>query len=251
MAITEIQLSCNNALRKMTSVSVILPEGRPGPFPVLYLLHGLTDDHTAWRRHSNVERYVSGLPLIVVMPNGERGWYTDSVSVPENAFETFITKDLIGFIDNTFRTIPTDEGRAVAGLSMGGYGATKLAIKYPDLFCAAASLSGGVAIVSGKSTHDESNIQHELTHIFGAHPEGGPEDIFALIEKANKATLPALHIDCGVDDFLFQDNRAFHAHLTSLGIPHTYIENPGEHNWDYWDTNIQVVLPWIAQQLGL
>ena len=144
MAICEIRLSSNNVLEKMVSVNVIVPEKKTGPFPVLYLLHGLSDDHTAWARNTRIEQYFGDLPLIIVMPNGERGWYTDSVSNPYAAFGTSIVKDLISFVDGTFRTIPTRAGRATAGLSMGGYGAAKLALKHPDLFCAGVSLSGAL-----------------------------------------------------------------------------------------------------------
>ncbi len=105
MAVCEIHLNAQPALLKMTSITVILPDNAgPGPFPVLYLLHGLSDNHTAWTRRTSIERYVAGLPLIVVMPDGGRGWYTNSVTEPAGAYETFIVRDLVGFIDRTFRT---------------------------------------------------------------------------------------------------------------------------------------------------
>ena len=121
MAVCEIHFNAQPALAKMTSAMVILPEkAGPGPFPVFYLLHGLSDNHTAWTRRTSIERYVEGLPLIVVMPDGGRGWYSDSVAEPAGAFETLIVRDLVGFVAWTFRTVAAREGRVIGGLSMGG-----------------------------------------------------------------------------------------------------------------------------------
>ena len=246
MAICEFHLNQNTVLEKMTSFTAIVPDDKPGPFPVLYLLHGLSDDHTAWTRRTSLERYVDGLPLIVVMPNGERSFYTDSQSSPKAAFETYLTRDLLGFVDRTFRTAPTRKGRVLAGLSMGGYGAVKLALKHPDLYCAAVSHSGAVGF--GRRSFGPGT---EWAAIMGQNAMGGPNDIFALAESISPADLPALRIDCGVDDFLIEENRALDAHLTALGIPHEYEEHPGEHNWDYWDRHIQDTLKFFGSVLNL
>jgi len=249
MAICEFHLNQNNVLEKMTAFTAIVPDDKPGPFPVLYLLHGLSDDHTAWTRRSNIERYVQELPLIVVMPNGERGFYTDARNKPRSAFETNLVKDIVGFVDRTFRTIPRREGRVAAGLSMGGYGALKLALKYPDLFCAAVSHSGAVHF-GGNSYLSDDDWGREWRLILGENPAGGTDDLYALAEKLDRAKLPALRIDCGTDDFLLESNRAFTAHLTALGIPHEYEEHPGDHNWEYWDTHIQDTLKFLGSVLG-
>ena len=250
MAVCEMHLGASHALGKMTSFTALVPEGQPGPFPVLYLLHGLGDDHTGWTRRTSLERYVEGLPLIVVMPNGERGFYTNSVSDPMAAFETNLIGDLLGFVDRTWRTIPTREGRAVAGLSMGGYGALKLALKHPGLFCAAVSHSGAVAFAS-RPLLTQSDWHRDWVPVFGPDPSGGPEDIFALAEQSDSATRPALRIDCGVDDFLLDDNRALHAHLDRLGVAHEYAEWELGHGWDYWDLHIPETLTFCADALGI
>jgi putative tributyrin esterase len=253
MAVCDLRLSQDNVLQKMTSATVILPEGKArGPFPVFYLLHGLSDDHTAWLRRSNVERYVERWPMIVVMPNGERSFYTDAITNPRAAFETFITRDLVGTIDRLFQTIPTRAGRVIGGLSMGGYGALKLALKHPDLFRSAVSHSGAVGFATNAfgRARDEA-WKAEWTAVFGEHPRGGSEDLYAIVERADRATLPALRIDCGVDDFLIEDNRAFHAHLTQLGIAHEYAEYPGAHDWDYWDEHIQESIAFFGRELGI
>ncbi len=246
MALCEFHLNQDNALEKMTAFTAIVPDDAPGPFPALYLLHGLSDDHTAWARRTSLERYVQGLPLIVVMPNGERSFYTNSQANPKAAFETYLTRDLVGFVDRTFRTIPSREGRVIARLSMGGYGALKLALKHPDLFRAAVSHSGAVGF--GGRAFDPGS---EWAAIMGESPSGGPNDIFALAETIDRAKLPALRLDCGVDDFLIEENRALHTRLTALGIPHEYEEPPGEHNWAYWDRHILDTLKFFCNVLGL
>ena len=250
MAVCEIHLSNQNVLRKMTSCLVILPDEQagPGPYPVFYLLHGLSDDHTAWTRRTRLERYVEGLPLIVVMPDGGRGWYTDSSVEPTGAFETFILRDLIGFIDRTFQTRTDRGGRVVAGLSMGGYGAVKLALKFPEVFCAAASHSGALV-----NPEERGGIYagSELQRIFGDSPAGGPNDVFALAERLDPARQPVLRIDCGVEDGLLEHNRRFHRHLDHLGIEHEYAEFPGGHNWEYWDAHVRETIALFARVLGL
>jgi putative tributyrin esterase len=249
MPICEFHLNQNTVLEKMTSFTVIVPDDKPGPFPVLYLLHGLSDDHTAWTRRSSIERYVGGLPLIVVLPNGERSFYTDAKERSRAAFETYIVQDVVGFVDRTFRTIPTREGRVVAGLSMGGYGAIKFALKYPDKFCAAVSHSGAVDFARGDFTRTD-NWGREWRPIMGSHPAGGPDDIFALAETVDRNILPALRIDCGTEDFLLDHNRALHAHLTGLGLPHEYEEHPGGHEWVYWNFHILDTLKFFGKVLG-
>jgi S-formylglutathione hydrolase FrmB len=221
-----------------------------GPFPVFYLLHGLSDNHTAWIRRTSIERYVQDLPLIVVMPNGDRGFYTDAVDKTLSAYETHIVRDLIGFVDGTFQTIPERKGRVIAGLSMGGYGAMKIALKHPDLFCAAVSHSGALEFASRPMPSDDDWFA-EWIPVFGRNPKGGPEDVFAIAEKLDRDAFPALRIDCGVDDGLIESNRAFHDHLKKLGIPHEYEEFPGEHNWAYWDLHVQETVSFFVRALGI
>ena len=251
MAILEIRTTNRNALGKATGARAIVPEGLPGPFPVLYLLHGLSDDHTAWTRFTRLESYVDGLPLIVVMPDGGRGFYTDSRSNPRGAVETFITRDLVGFVDAAFRTIPDRSGRVVAGLSMGGYGAVKLALKHPGLFSAAVSHSGALAFGHRSWAEFEPAWGAEFAPIFGDDPRGGPDDLFAIAERADRSLLPALRIDCGTEDELIDWNREFHAHLEALGVPHEYAEYPGGHDWGYWDEHVREALDFFARELKL
>ena len=250
MAVCEFHLDQGNVLEKMISFTAIVPDDKTGPFPVFYLLHGLSDDHTAWTRRSSIERYVAGLPLIVVMPNGERGFYTDAKDRPKAAYETNIVRDIVGFVDRMFQTIPAREGRVIAGLSMGGYGAVKLALKYPDLFCAAVSHSGAVGFARRDFGASDAWAS-EWRPVLGPSPSGGPDDPFALAENMDHAKLPALRIDCGVDDFLIEENRAFDALLTALDIPHEYKEHPGGHTWGYWDSHVQETIAFFKRILKL
>ena len=143
MAFCELKYH-SKALGKALAADLILPQNdAPGPFAVFYLLHGLSDDHTIWQRRTSIERYVAEYPLIVVMPDSGRGFYCDAQE--GDAWETAIIRDLVGYVDKLFQTRTGREGRCIGGLSMGGYGALKLALKFPDMFCSAVSHSGAVA----------------------------------------------------------------------------------------------------------
>lgn len=233
-----------------TAASVILPENPdlPGPYPVLYLLHGLSDDHTIWHRRTSIERYVDGLPLIVVMPTTARGFYIDAAEGP--AYGTAFACDLVPLIDRTFHTIPERSGRALAGLSMGGYGAVRLACGNPAMFCAAASHSGALAFGSGPF-RAEGSEGAEFQRILGDDPGSGPNNLFNLTSSLEPTARPALWIDCGVDDFLIEPNRYFHTHLGEIGYDHEYVEHPGVHNWDYWDRHIQESLRFVCRAMGI
>ncbi|HLK60230.1 MAG TPA: alpha/beta hydrolase family protein [Chthonomonadaceae bacterium] len=250
MAFAELKYF-SKALEKATAADILLPESKlEGPFPVLYLLHGLSDDHTIWQRRTSIERYVQNLPLIVVMPDSGRGFYTDAEQ--GMAWETAIVRDLVDYVDTLFRTKATRAGRCVAGLSMGGYGAAKFALKYPDRFCAAVSHSGALGFAHRvlKPAPDQPR-DTEFARITGMNPVGGPNDLYALAEKLPRQQRPALRIDCGTEDGLLDANRAFHAHLDKLGYKHEYQEFPGGHTWAYWDQHIQEALVFLTAQLKL
>jgi putative tributyrin esterase len=248
MAFCELHFFSNH-IGLQTAANIILPQdGHAGRYPVMYLLHGLSDDHTIWERRTSVERYVQNLPLIVVMPNGGRGFYTDAAEGA--AMETALIKDLVDYVDRMFPTKAERAGRCVGGLSMGGYGAVKLALKYPDMFCSANSHSGALAWAhKAFPANNPQNI--EFKRIAGDNPGGGPNDCFALAEKIDRKKLPFLRIDCGTEDFLLQDNRSFRDHLKKLDIPHEYDEYPGSHEWGYWDKHIQTALKFHARNLGI
>jgi S-formylglutathione hydrolase FrmB len=237
-----------NAIAKQTNMTVILPaEGDdPGPFPVYYLLHGLSDDDSIWVRRTSVERYVSGMPLIVVMPDTARGFYTDAVR--GLAYERHIMEDVVGFVDRFLPTIPAREGRVIGGLSMGGYGSMKLALKYPDMFCSVVSHSSAFDI---RKRLDDPGRGPEFSLIFGDDPAAGENDVFSLAQEVDPDLMPAIRFDCGTEDGLLAENREFHAHLESLGIAHEYEEFAGAHEWGYWDLRVQEALAFHGRTLAL
>lgn len=244
-------------LGKMTATQVLLPDGQTGPFPVLYLLHGLSDDSTSWLRRSRIEAYVKDLPLVVVMPDGYRGFYTNNHRGP--AYALHIAEELTAVIERTFPVRSARSARAVGGLSMGGYGALRLGLGYADRYCSVHSHSGaigwndrgGYAAMARKRNWPPEFVA-ELKQVFGPSPVGGPHDLILLAKAAKKARrLPALSLDCGTDDYLLPDNREFTKRLTEAKIPFVYQEHPGAHDWDYWDLHIREALNFHARNLGI
>jgi putative tributyrin esterase len=235
-------------LGKSTEAQVVFPDAGKPPFPVLYLLHGLSDDSTIWLRRTRLETYVSSLPLIVVMPDGGRGFYTDNDQGP--AYAKHIGVELPDFIERTFPARPDRSARAVGGLSMGGYGALRIGLGYHDRFCSIHSHSGAVGwgnnqkydLFTSSGAADQA-FAAELRRIFGPAPEGTDHHLLTLAKRAKKSRqLARILLDCGTDDFLLSDNRAFVKELSAAKIPHAYHEYPGGHEWEYWDTHIQEAL---------
>ena len=249
MAFATIQYF-SRSLQKASSVNVIFPDCRAihdAPWSTFYLLHGLSDDHTIWMRRTSIERYVAGLPLMVVMPDGGRGWYTNAQD--GMAYEDDLLVDIRGLIERVFPVRAERSGRAIGGLSMGGFGAVKNALKHPDLFSSVTSHSGALGVA--KDPESGLRIGSDFTRVFGKTPEGGTEDPFALLESADRHQMPAFWIDCGVEDFLLDQNRAFHASLVKKQIEHEYHEFPGDHDWTYWDCHIQDAIAFHARNLQL
>ena len=249
MAFATIQYQ-SRSLQKASAFNIIFPEDNnlPRPWATFYLLHGLSDDHTIWERRTSIERYVAGMPLVVVMPDGGRGWYSNAAE--GFAYEDDLLKDIVGLVERTFPVKAERSGRAIGGLSMGGYGAIKLALKHPEMFCSANSHSGALGFLRMK-TGQAKGLSPEFERIFGKSPEGGPDDPFAIVEKMDHGRIPALRIDCGTEDFLLDQNRAFHKHLETLKVEHEYEEFPGGHEWGYWDLHIQQALAFHKRNLKL
>ncbi len=244
----------SDALNRIVTLSVILPEtakyqkDETVTYKTLYLLHGLSDNHTAWSHQTSIERYAAQYGLAVVMPNVDRSWYTDTAD--GSAYFTFITKELPSFCRGFFRGMSAKrEDNIIAGLSMGGYGALKAALTYPEAYGYCASLSG----VTDIAYSERLNVIEEWRGIFGFTLESADElrgshhDNFALAKKnaENKVDLPKLFLWCGEDDFLLDANRRFHAHLNELGIEHEYRESEGNHSWQWWDLHIQSALKYL------
>lgn len=247
-------------LSKQTSLEVILPDVGEPPYATLYLLHGLSDDSTTWLRRTRIEWYLRELPLIVVMPTGYRGFYTNNAEGPDYA--RVFGEELPAFIERTFHARPARGARAIGGLSMGGYGALRVGVGYCDRFCSIHSHSGAVGWGRVRGAADwrqaakllnwTPEFVAEMKRVFGNKPAGTDHDLFTLVRRTHKAgTLPRLMLDCGTEDYLLEQNRFFHAQLEKAGIPHEYFEYPGAHTWDYWDEHIREALSFHATNLRL
>ncbi len=226
-------------LGKQSTLYAVVPDAGRGPFPVYYLLHGYSDDASAWLRQSRIESYARELPLIVVMPDGYKGFYCDHVQGP--AYGRYILEDVIGGVERLLPAQRKRSGRCIGGLSMGGYGALRLALSRPDLFCSVNSHSGG----QSRAGRTERFLKgSEKYYAFGPRGMRGENDLYALASglKRSRAPRPAVRIDCGTEDRYLNYSREFHEHLESLQIVHEYAEYPGAHNWDYWDQHVQTAL---------
>lgn len=234
-----------------TSMTVLLPQTTSGQIgmagaagedapPVLYLLHGMTDDDTIWLRRTSIERYAAPLGLAVVMPQVHKSFYADEVN--GNRYWTFLSEELPAIVSSFFRVATRREDTFVAGLSMGGYGALKWALRQPERFAAAASLSG----VLDAAALCERFPDPLLTRIFGPDgPRDTDGDLLALVGGADPATTPALHVTCGTEDPLLPGNRRFLAAAEAAGVAVTSDIGPGSHEWGLWDARIQEVLAWL------
>ena len=237
---------------------VILPKGysasKQTRYPVIYLLHGLFGSSSNWTTMSKLPDYAQNYDVIIVNPEGENGWYVDSATVAANKYESYIVKELIPEIDAKYRTNATRNGRVIAGLSMGGYGSLKFGVKYPEMFSLAGSFSGalGAATFTSGGGILESLFK-SINESFGTAGSDARKanDLFALVRDASPEkikSLPFIYLDCGTEDFLFQNNREFVALLNHKKIPHEYRERPGGHTWPYWDTQVQEFLR-LAERL--
>ena len=221
---------------------------RKPKYRTLYLLHGRSDDHTAWQRWTSLERFVEGLNLVVVMPAVHLSFYTDMVH--GGNYWQFISEEVPTLVRDLFSLSSERKDNFIAGLSMGGYGAFKLVLTLPERY-AAASLSGAVdigAVVKGHGLHDERVWREEMINVFGDPSKvvGSKHDLLTLAKKTAKATIkPKLYQCCGTEDFLYADNIRFRDAVRKLPFDHTYEEGPGEHNWAYWDQMIQHALAWM------
>ncbi len=213
-------------------------------YPTLYLLHGMSDDHTIWQRRTSIERYANDLGIAVVMPTTHLGWYTDMKY--GGKYYTYIAKELPKICRDFFpKMSPRREDTFAAGLSMGGYGAFKLGINCSETFGAVASLSGVLDI----TMRDWNNNDQFWINIFGQAEEvaGSENDLIHMASKLKDSgkPVPKFYMWCGTEDFLYGQNIKMRDHLNSLGFDLTYEESEGDHQWKYWDAKIQDILKWL------
>ena len=248
----------SDALGMCTAMDVILPEktrgqigmegrGAEGKCPTLYLLHGMSDDHTIWQRRTSIERYVADKALAVVMPTTHLGWYTDMYIGYK--YWTFISQELPAICRRFFPMMSDRrEDTFAAGLSMGGYGAFKCGLIAPETFSCCASLSGALDV--GEICREKILSNEDLFYdIFGPADQvaGGENDLFAAAERlaASDRPKPRMYMWCGTEDFLYKENVHMRDHLKALHYDLTYEESTGNHNWGCWDQKIQSILSWL------
>jgi putative tributyrin esterase len=236
------------SMHKTHKAAIVLPASyakSKASYPVLYLLHGGAGHFRDWLTSTPDKMLVKNLAdqynLIIVMPEGEAfSWYMDSPFDSASQFETHIIKEVIPKIDDTYRTIKSNKGRVITGLSMGGHGAMYLSTRHPDLFCAASTMSGSMDMnfASSKMNPDMlKSINERFQKLLGtSDPESDvfvKNSIMKMTDAIKKNGLPIL-IDCGSDDFLVTQNRELHQRLLYDNTPHDYVERPGGHSWEYW-----------------
>lgn len=272
-------------LGKQTSVTVVLPIsltaglkcGRKEKFQTLYLLHGMSDDNSNWLRYTTIEKMAEENKIAVVMPNADLSFYTD-MAYGSNYY-SYISNELPNVMRAMFPLSDKKEDNFIAGLSMGGYGAFKIAMKNPDNYEAAASLSGVLNVarfanvkavtdvniddktkqyldMQGISVEDYKSMvikQQELNvklfkGIFGdvQSLDGSCEDIFYLAKKIkDEGKCLKLFAACGTEDFLYSDNIKFKNYAAQIGLRLKFEEGPGTHEWGFWQRYIERAMKWM------
>ncbi len=236
------------------TVSVILPEVKTmleqdgKPLPTLYLLHGLSDDHTHWIRQTRLEFYARRYRLAIVMPCVNRSFYTDMKHGAK--YFTFVSEELPKVMELYFPLSHEREERFAAGLSMGGYGAMKLGLLCPEKYAAVASLSGAVEMEADFFRHSvqkDDAFLRELTDIFGPFEEFMQSDncLTRVAERLDPVKAPQMYMACGTADFLFDSNEDFVRRFGEKFSIRYDTEEGAAHTWDFWDRQIEKVLAWL------
>jgi S-formylglutathione hydrolase FrmB len=254
----ETRQIASTLLNRTVNYDVILPAGYDESnwrYPVLYLMQGLGGHYDSWIIATNVATFAAKHKMIIVTPEGNDGWWTDSATDKNDKYESYIVSEMLPVIDKNYRTLPFQKYRGIAGASMGGYGALKFGVKYPDKFAFAASLSGALDAATAVETATNqpwtpgmwSFCKPSLMQVFGAAGSltRKNNDVLGLYRDypADKLVgLPYIYADCGVDDPFFSANLEFVAILRDRKIPHEFRERPGSHTWYYWNEQIGDVL---------
>ena len=246
----------SSALGREMKYRVLVPQAYESSlqrYPVLYLLHGLTGDYKDWTTRTNIAEYTRELSLIVVMPDGENQWYTNAADGSAR-FEDYITTDLPADVVAKYRTVNSRYGRAIAGLSMGGYGALKIGLRRPAQFAVVGSFSGAFGVTT-EGKYDRmitASKAPSLAQVFGsADSETRKQNDLLLLAPALKAAgAPYIYIDCGTSDTLIIENREVVAKIHATGAAYEYHEVAGAHTWDYWDRRIREFLPVLMKRLA-
>ena len=253
MALAELNFY-SEALGMQTTVNVIIPQksssgeigiksdAKDEKYKCLYLLHGLSDNHSIWLRRTSIERYAQEYGICVVMPCADKSFYTDMKD--GGKYYTYIANELPRIIREFFNVSEKREDNFIAGNSMGGYGALKIGLRECDSFCACAGLSSVADIVGLTDTFRDVYIP-----IFGEElniPD--EENLFFLTQSNNNnPNKPKIYMGVGTEDYMYKENIKLKEHIESLDFDFTYRESSGTHCWEFWDEYIQYVLEWMLK----
>ena len=244
----------SETLKRAVTVNVILPmEKFKAPYPTLYLLHGLTDNCNGWLSYTRIRLWAEESGLAVVMPSGENSFYMD-ILVKDGClgdFGEYVGRELVEVMREAFPLSHKREDTFIAGLSMGGFGACRNALKYCETFGKAAILSGALHIYEYPVdwVETQGNIIGEVRN-FGnleetRQSDRNPRYLMDMIKNDPEKRFPAFYVACGLQDVLLEANRSIARALTDVGADVTYEEGEGIHDWNFWNTYIQHVLKWL------
>lgn len=262
MAILQVTF-LSECLGRTVPLTVILPTDKmsmPGqtrikrtePFQTLYLLHGIVGSHGDWLYGTRIQRWAEERNLAVVMPSGDNMMYLDN---PVDKYGEYIGRELVEFTRSSFPLSHKREDTFIGGLSMGGFGALRNGLKYHETFGAIVALSAALVV-------DEKLLIPVEHPIFPSDREDYRRWVYGkdlqktLVSDVNPSwqigelvrqgiQLPAIYMAVGQEDFLLENNRRFHGLLEELKVPHEYVEDPGAHEWDFWDSHIKAALDWL------
>ncbi len=235
------------SMKKIIRAVVITPDTYDGnkDFPVVYLLHGYSGNYSNWIKSAPSMRDAADVyQTIIVCPDGAfSSWYWDSPIDPTMSYETYVSNELVAWVDSKYKTIKSRAGRGITGLSMGGHGALYLAFKHQDVFGTAGSMSGGVDI---RPFPNNWEMAKRLGKYADAPENWEKNTVINMLHLLTPNSL-ALIIDCGSEDFFYRVNNNLHEKLLERNIPHDYISRPGGHNWPYWNNAVSYQLLFMKQ----
>ena len=205
-------------------------------YPVVYLLHGYSGNYANWiSKVPSIVSYSDAYNIIIVCPDGDyNSWYFDSPVDSTKRYETYISKELVSWIDEHYVTIAKPEGRAITGLSMGGHGALYLAFRHQDVFGACGSMSGGVDLEPFTANWDIAKKLGDYADHYGEWKNSSVINLTYLLQNKQ---FPVL-FDCGTEDFFYPVNKKLHEKMLKNNIPHDFISRPGAHTWEYWSNAV-------------
>jgi S-formylglutathione hydrolase FrmB len=246
-AIVDTVETYSAAMKMKLKAVVIRPDNYESlkEMPVVYLLHGYSDSYDGWiKKAAGFQKAADLYNIMIVCPDGGySSWYWDSPVDEKSQYETYISKELVSWVDGKYKTIKDRKGRAITGLSMGGHGALYLAFKHQDVFGAAGSMSGGVDIRPFPNNWDMA----KRLGSYAEQPDRWEKNTVANMLYLLTPNTLALIIDCGTDDFFFKVNENLHEQLLLRNIPHDYVTRPGGHSWPYWTNSVKYQLLFMSE----